>query len=37
MFFNPDYTSINRYQCASSGERSVITLNEAVHLREVQG
>ena len=37
MFFNPDYTSINRFQCASSGERSVITLNEAVHLREVQG
>jgi probable phosphoglycerate mutase len=37
MFFNPDYTSINRYQCASSGERTVITLNEAVHLREVQG
>ncbi len=37
MFFNPDYTSINRFQCARSGERSVITLNEAVHLREVQG
>jgi probable phosphoglycerate mutase len=37
MFFNPDYTSINRFQCASSGERSVITLNEAIHLREVQG
>ncbi len=37
MFFNPDYTSINRFLCASSGERSVITLNEAVHLREVQG
>ncbi|MGD8418761.1 MAG: histidine phosphatase family protein [Pseudomonadales bacterium] len=37
LFFNPDYTSINRYQCARSGERSVITLNEAVHLRDVQG
>jgi probable phosphoglycerate mutase len=37
MFFNPDYTSINRFRCATSGERSVITLNEAVHLREVQG
>ena len=37
LFFNPDYTSINRFQCARSGERSVITLNEAVHLREVQG
>ena len=37
LFFNPDYTSINRYLCASSGERSVRTLNEAVHLRDVQG
>jgi len=37
LFFNPDYTSINRFMCARSGERSVITLNEAVHLRGVQG
>lgn len=37
LFFNPDYTSIHRYLCASSGVRSVETLNEAVHLREVQG
>lgn len=37
LFFNPDYTSINRFICARSGERSVQTLNEAVHLREVQG
>jgi len=37
LFFNPDYTSINRYLCAGSGERSVRTLNEAVHLRDVQG
>jgi probable phosphoglycerate mutase len=37
LFFNPDYTSINRFVCARSGERSVRTLNEAVHLREVQG
>jgi 2,3-bisphosphoglycerate-dependent phosphoglycerate mutase len=37
LFFNPDYTSINRYVCARSGERSVRTLNEAVHLRDVQG
>lgn len=34
LFFNPDYTSINRYKAASSGERTVITLNQAVHLRE---
>jgi len=33
LFFNPDYTSINRFMAASSGEKSVITLNEAVHLR----
>ncbi len=33
MFFNPDYTSIHRYMCASSGERTVRVLNEAVHLR----
>jgi len=32
LFFNPDYTSINRYMAASSGERSVISLNQAVHL-----
>ncbi len=32
LFFNPDYTSINRYMAASSGERTVITLNQAVHL-----
>ncbi len=33
MFFKPHYTSINRFQCASTGERSVLALNEAVHLR----
>ena len=32
MFFNPDYSSISRYRCASTGARSVITLNESVHL-----
>lgn len=37
LFFNPDYTSINRFACASSGERSVRVLNEAIHLRDVQG
>jgi len=34
LFFNPDYTSINRYMAASSGERTVISLNQAVHLQE---
>jgi len=33
MFFNPNYTSINRFKAASSGEMSVITLNEYFHLR----
>ncbi len=37
FFFYPDYTSIHRYLCASSGQRTVQTLNEAVHLRDVQG
>lgn len=33
MFFNPNYTSINRYRGASTGERSIITLNEHAHLQ----
>ncbi len=32
MFFNPNYTSINRFRAASSGEKSVVTLNEHAHL-----
>ncbi len=32
-FFYPNYTSINRVAAASSGERSVITINETSHLR----
>ena len=32
MFFNPNYTSISRYMAATSGERSIITLNEHTHL-----
>ncbi len=32
LFFQPDYTSINRFAAASSGERSVIALNETAHL-----
>ncbi len=34
MFFNPNYTSINRYMAASGGVRSIITLNQHVHLDE---
>jgi len=33
MFFNPNYTSISRYMGATSGERSIITLNEHTHLK----
>ncbi len=33
MFFEPEYTSISRFIAASSGERSVMTLNESAHLR----
>ena len=32
MFFNPNYTSISRFMLASSGQRSVKTLNEHTHL-----
>lgn len=35
MFFNPDYTSVNRFAAASSGERSIISLNEVAHLRGI--
>lgn len=33
LFFNPDYTSVNRFRVATSGESSVISLNETAHLR----
>lgn len=32
MFFNPNYTSINTFMAASSGEKSIVTLNEHSHL-----
>ncbi len=32
LFFQPDYTSINRFAAASSGERSIVALNEVAHL-----
>ncbi|MET0908433.1 MAG: histidine phosphatase family protein [Ilumatobacteraceae bacterium] len=32
-FFYPNYTSIHRVAAASSGERSVVTVNETSHLR----
>ncbi len=33
LFFNPDYTSINRFMIASAGDRSVRSLNDIGHLR----
>ena len=33
LFFDPTYTSINRFVAARSGERSLVSLNEAAHLR----
>jgi len=33
LFFEPVYTSVNRFLAAGSGERSVVSLNEAAHLR----
>ncbi len=35
MFFAPDYTSINRFMVASTGERSVVSLNDIGHLRHL--
>ncbi len=37
MFFEPIYTSIHRFMAASSGERSVVSLNEVAHLRAIDG
>ena len=37
LFFDPDYTSINRYLIASSGEMSLVSLNERAHLRAAPG
>ena len=34
LFFPPEYTSISRFMAASSGIKSVITLNESGHLRD---
>ncbi len=33
MFFEPEYTSVHRFMAASSGERSIVSLNEVAHLR----
>jgi probable phosphoglycerate mutase len=33
LFFEPDYTSVHRYLCASTGQRNLVSLNERAHLR----
>jgi probable phosphoglycerate mutase len=33
LFFEPVYTSLHRYRCARSGQRNLVSLNEAAHLR----
>lgn len=33
VFFEADYTSINRFICSRNGHRSVLSLNERAHLR----
>lgn len=35
IFFEAGYTSINRFSCARSGQRSVVSLNERAHLRDL--
>ena len=34
LFFEPGYTSIHRYLCASSGQRNMVSLNDLNHLRD---
>ena len=36
LFFGPDYTSMNRFMAARSGERSLESLNEVPHLRDLR-
>ncbi|MGI9597727.1 MAG: histidine phosphatase family protein [Acidimicrobiales bacterium] len=36
MFFEPHYTSVSRFVAASSGERSIDSLNEVPHLRGLE-
>jgi 2,3-bisphosphoglycerate-dependent phosphoglycerate mutase len=33
LFFNPTYCSVNRFSCARTGQRSVVSLGEAAHLK----
>ena len=35
LFFEPKYTCVNRYLCARTGQRNVVSLNETAHLRDL--
>ncbi len=35
VFFEPVYTSVHRFLCASTGERNLVSLNETAHLRDL--
>ena len=37
LFVDVTYTSVNRFMAASSGERSLVSLNETAHLGDVPG
>ena len=34
LFFEPQYASIHRYLCASTGQRNLLSLNDVAHLRD---
>ncbi len=34
LFFEPGYTSVHRYMCASAGQRNLVSLNDVGHLAE---
>jgi hypothetical protein len=36
LFFNPMYTSVNRFHASSEGIRSIGSLNETAHLRGLE-
>ena len=35
LFFNPTYASVNRFSCARTGQRSIVSLGEAAHLKSL--
>jgi probable phosphoglycerate mutase len=37
LFFEPNYTSISRVVAASSGVRSLVSVNEIPHLPDLRG